>query len=204
MTYSALNERSVPFYLYRFRQFTRRVQSLTQQVAPPLLEKRPDENSWTIAECLSHIVNTNQSYLKPLEKAFDEEGPATEGEKEYESGFHHRFWMRWFIWLMEPPARLHFKAPGKFKPAARISAEDAIAQLFQVEEKIIRLIENHARTNWSAVKHAHPVVPFLKLNASETLSLLETHQRRHLQQAIEIHRKLLLDSQAPPQRSIFD
>lgn len=204
MTYSALNERSVPFYLYRFRQFVHRLQSFTQHVDKPLLEKRPDDSSWTIAECFSHIVNTDHSYLAPLEKAIDEQSDAHKRVKDYETGFHQRFWIRWFIWLMEPPARLHFKAPRKFGPERGISAGNAIEQLFQVEKEIIELIKNHERMDWSAVKHSHPIIPLLKLNASETLSLLEAHQRRHLQQAIEIHRKLLLDYQTLPHRTIFD
>jgi len=197
MTYSALNERSVPFYLYRFRQFKHRIRSFTRSIDDELMEQRPRHTSWTIAECLDHIAQTNFSYLSPLQRAIQEHATEYMLDEEEETGFHQRFWMRWFIWLMEPPFHLHFKAPSMFKPETDIHTKQALHELMEAEDEVIHLLEEHPKLNWGAVKHPHPVLPFFKLNASETLSLMEAHQRRHLHQAIEIHRQLLLMNASP-------
>ena len=74
---------------------------------------RPEEDRWSVGECLDHLVRAGEIYLETLdeviEEAWDEDRTASGGYRPGPVG-------RWVVRLLEPPPGLKVPAPGMIRP----------------------------------------------------------------------------------------
>jgi len=63
-----------------------------------LWRRRPE--SWSVAECLDHLVLSGRSYLAPIDRALAERGGR---DRTGVPPFRHPWFSRWFVSTFEPP-----------------------------------------------------------------------------------------------------
>lgn len=143
------------------------------------LARRPADGSWSIAECLDHLVTTNRSYLRKMGRVIAENAPQSARPQ-----FRHTLAGRWMRRMMEPPVKRRLRAPQKFRPASeRRPAAETLAEFLAVQDELIAFSRSAAELDVAKVKFSSPVTRLLRLNLWDALNIIAAHERRHLWQA---------------------
>ena len=143
------------------------------------LARRPADGSWSIAECLDHLVATNRSYLRKMGRAVAANAPQSARPR-----FRHTLAGGWMRRMMEPPVRRRLPAPRKFRPAPeRRPAAERLAEFLAVQDELIAFSRSAAELDVAKIKFSSPVTRLLRLNLWDALTIIAAHERRHLWQA---------------------
>ena len=73
---------------------------------------RPTPHTWSAADCIRHLVATNERYIRNFEQVISSAPPAKQGR----SLHRHSLTGRMMKWAMEPPVRKKFRSPRVFLP----------------------------------------------------------------------------------------
>ncbi len=166
------------------------LESITTGLSPEQFNWRPETGRWSIGECIGHLNIVNAGDLAPLRAAI-ESGRARglTGEGQYRYGYLSRK----FIASMDVPVKNKFKAPKSYLPPGNAEPETAIAEYARVGAELRKLAVSANGLNLARVKTEMPALPrplrlFVKMALGARLTLLTTHDRRHLWQAEQVRR----------------
>ena len=144
------------------------------------LNWKPDADSWSVAQCLDHLINSNRSY----DPAFD---LILKGA--YRKTFMHRlpflpgFFSRILIKAVSPDARRKLKAPGLAQPSSS-SIDPQIIELFVTNQREtlakMKLLEDRDPAEMIITSPFLSVAVYSLLDA---FRLMVAHSRRHFDQA---------------------
>ena len=147
----------------------------------------PNPATWSVAQCLEHLNNTARSYLPML----DEGIAAAKRWGVYGTGpFRYRWFSRFFVKQMEPPARRRFKAPAVFAPAPQSAPQRKRTEIeagfrgYQVQ-----FVDRLRQANGVDLKKARvqsPANRWVRLDLGAGFALMAAHERRHLWQARQL------------------
>jgi DinB superfamily len=139
---------------------------------------RPDERSWSVAQCLDHLNVANRVYLEPMRRAVDEgRGSSRRGP------IQPRTLERWFIRSLEPPPRLRLPAPGKIVPAAHKSRAEVGEEWTRLQEQLQSLLTEAAPLDLNKTRFVNPFIPLVRFSVGTGFLVIDAHERRHLLQA---------------------
>lgn len=192
--------------LRRLRAELRKAREEARSVAAGLSRRqtwwRPEPGSWSVGECLDHLVRTGEAYLPDIDRALAE---ARDGGLEAEGPFSRGFLGRWLVRGMEPPPGFGIPAPQAFLPrrvrsgrpgAGRSpgagSAADApdgdppLPRFVSLQGRLERRLEEAEGLDLETVHVPFPVAPLLRINLFAGFAYLAAHQRRHLWQARQV------------------
>ena len=138
--------------------------------------------SWSVAQCLDHLVIMNRMYVKALQDAVANNRDQLEPRKVpiQPSGWFTRL----FIGYEEPPPKIKLPAPKKISPPSQLTG--AVVEEFRGAAEGVRRFRAPVGRNRSrrpAVKD--PLFP-LHLTADTQLLIIAAHNRRHLWQAEKV------------------
>jgi hypothetical protein len=155
-----------------------RATALARGLTAEQLNWRPSVASWSIGQCLQHLLVTNEVYLSPMASALA--GQTHSPIQEITPGWFGRWFIRNYI---EPsPATKHAKAPQKIAPAQHI--EPAVIDKFvRSNEQVRDLIRRASAYDVNRVRFKNPFIPLLRFTVGTGLLIITTHERRHLLQA---------------------
>ena|SRR5215207_504331 len=94
----------------------RRAQALVADLDDASLNWRPDDRSWSTAQCLDHLNVADRIYLEAMRPTIEDarrEGKARRGP------IRPGWFERWFVANLEPPPKRKLSAPKKIIPALR-------------------------------------------------------------------------------------
>ncbi|MBO0726181.1 MAG: DinB family protein [Blastocatellia bacterium] len=147
---------------------------------PEQLNWKPAADSWSVAQCLDHLISSNQSYDPVFDRIL---------KGEYRKTFLHRlpflpaFMGRTLIKAMAPDAARKFKAPAASQPSSS-SIDPQIVERFVAHQRALlakmRLVEDRAPAE---IIITSPFVSVVIYSLLDAFRLLVTHERRHLAQA---------------------
>jgi len=146
---------------------------------------RPDQASWSIGQCLSHLNIVDGQDLAPIREAI------AGGKSRQLSGdgpFTYGFFSRQFVTSMEPPAKRKFKAPKNYVPPEEPDPQATLAEFRRISKDLRALAQSAAGLHLARVKTSMPALPpllraFVKMPLGARLELITAHDRRHLWQA---------------------
>ena len=147
---------------------------------------RPDERSWSVAQCLDHLNAGNRYYLEAMGIAVEEaqrknasrRGPIQPGPFE-----------RWFIRSMGPQRR-RLPAPRKIVPAARKSRAEVGEEWTSIQAGLRDLLYTAAPLDLNRTRFVNPFISLLRFNVGTGFLVIEAHERRHLLQARNVVAKM--------------
>ncbi len=160
-----------------------RLKDLVTPLSDRQIYWRPQYDTWSILDILFHINTTNQNYLENIGKKLT---AAQKSEKPLAQNAQWTFLGRFFLYLMEPPHRLRFKAPSKLVRGISLSREEIFNQFQQTHVGINALLKEAPHYDLSKLRFYTPATRRLSWNFVEIVSLLAAHERRHLWQAERI------------------
>jgi hypothetical protein len=151
---------------------------------------RPEAGRWSIGECVSHLNIVNAGDLTPLRTAIESgraRGLTGSGP------FSYGFFTQKFIAGMDVPVKKKFKAPKSYLPPDNAEPRSAIAEYARVSAELRKLAVSANGLDLARVKTEMPALPrplrlFVKIALGARLTLLTTHDRRHLWQAEQVRR----------------
>jgi hypothetical protein len=161
---------------------TRNFSHLSEEV----LNAGKSNGNWSIAQCLQHIIKTNQSYFPALEKVANGNHSPT-------------FWQKLSPLTKTISSNLtkelgvhitrKFKSPRLFLPVKGTIAtnvvDDLTKNLYVLKGIMAKIEEENKLSNVIS----SPVSPLITLTVGSALNMLVGHSERHLRQAMALHLK---------------
>jgi hypothetical protein len=165
----------------------RDARALLEEADEERFNRRPDQRSWSVAQCLDHLNVGNRVYLEPMRNALDaarskgasRRGPVQPG-----------FFERWFIRTMGPQSRRRLPAPRKIVPAASKTKAEVRDEWTRVQAQVRDLLQEAAPLDLNATRFVNPFLPLVRFSVGTGFLVIEAHQRRHLRQARQVLARL--------------
>ena len=159
------------------------VRSFVNAFNPQQLNWKPDEKSWSMAQCLDHIIISDQQYFAGIKRAIELTSSSQLTEKK---PFRPSLFGRWFAHMMKPGSFFKFKTFPVFQPSARTEGKKVLEDFVRHEQELLVLIKKCDGWDIQSVKLRSPVHSFFKFSLGECFAVLVNHQMRHLVQAKRI------------------
>lgn len=137
---------------------------------------RPKPDSWSAAECLTHLTLTTEMLVPVWRAALaDARASGLTGQGPFKMDLAGRI----TNWVLQPPPRIRVKAPPILQPVA---AGDVLSGFLASQAQLLDAVSDSAGLALDRIKVA-PVGPRVRYNLWASFQVAETHQRRHLLQA---------------------
>lgn len=149
---------------------------------------KPSPKSWSIAECLQHILIANNLYLKDINKKIEKAEVRT-----IEHPIHLSWMGRIFLLFVDPRYKWKIKAPKIFKPINEHKVTDGgqvLKEYLKLQEDIIATAHKAAGYDHANTYTKSPLSRFLRFNIGEQFYIMMRHEKRHLNQAERVKLKL--------------
>lgn len=152
-------------------------------ISPEQLNWKPSPESWSIAQCLDHLIITDSSYYPALEKI--REGTYKMNGWERYSPFTSLCGRIMKDRLKERVTK-KMTAPRVFQPAASEIKLDIIEQYHKNLDAFIRYVSNCRKIDIDKTIITSPAIKIVTYNLRDAFSFLIQHEHRHINQAITI------------------
>jgi hypothetical protein len=144
---------------------------------------RPDEHSWSVAQCLDHLNAASRAYLPPMRTAVERARRAgSAGRGPLRPGVVGR----WFVATLEPPPKRRLPAPKKIVPAARKARAEVMAEWEKLQAEVKALLAESAGFDLNGTRFVNPFLPLVRFSLATGFQVIAAHQRRHLWQAARV------------------
>ncbi|HKX31509.1 MAG TPA: DinB family protein [Blastocatellia bacterium] len=143
----------------------------------------PEPGRWSIAECLEHLNITARLYFPLLIQTINEaraNGISSQGP------FRYSWLGNWFVRSAEPPPKIKFKAPKRYRPLPGLTISEVWPAFLVFQDRLLELINRANGVDLARVKIQLPTMSFIKLGLGQALGLITAHERRHLWQARQV------------------
>lgn len=147
------------------------------------LNWKPDEQNWSIGQCLDHLIVTNRLEFPAVENALL-------------GNYRNPFWSRVpfapdvfgkaAIYLFKPENRRKFKAPKSFQPSQSELGQNIVADFVAHQRKLIELFERSRNKDLRKTKIVSPVSDLITYSLRDAFQVLIVHEQRHFRQAERI------------------
>lgn len=164
-----------------------KAEQLTADLSQEEFNHKLSPGTWSVGECLAHLNVTNELYAGNIANAV---GQGRSAGKLGHGPFRPSLLERAFIWMLEPPVRLRFKAPAAFSPPSELDKAEVLARWRHTHIQLLALAEASRDLHLSAIKVQSPVNSRLKLSLGATFAVTAAHDRRHLWQAQRVKHQL--------------
>jgi hypothetical protein len=153
-----------------------RIRGAASGLAPDALSRRPPAAGWSIAEVLEHLIISADSYLKPLRTLAKQEGnrPA-KSDAMWKPSLMGGLLAQSLRNPRKMPTAKAYKPPPSPRPRV-------LDEFVQRQEQVGRLIAASSTMDWQRVRMSSPVIPILRMNFGDALTILVVHAERHAAQ----------------------
>lgn len=148
------------------------------------LNWKPDEKSWSVGQCLDHLITTHSLYFPLFERL--EQGSFRQSFWERHSpwsGYFGRFLIR----SLRPENKKKMKTTARAQPSASQIDERVVERYCKHQAELI----NHLRRiptgiDPAKIVIASPLLAFVTYSLDDCLTILVVHVQRHLGQASRV------------------
>jgi uncharacterized damage-inducible protein DinB len=144
------------------------------------LNWKPNEKSWSIAQCLEHLIVTNKLEFPAVENALKE-------------NYKNPFWSKipflsdvfgkTAIYLFKPQNQRKFKAPKSFQPSKSRFSETIVQDFVAHQQELVEIFERSRDLDLRKTKIISPISEFITYSLMDAFQLLTVHEQRHFGQA---------------------
>jgi hypothetical protein len=163
------------------RMISEEVKAKFSHISFDLLNYRPGKYQWSIAECFDHLIVTKNQYIPRIESEL-ETVKKTNPAGEFKSTMGGRL----ILYSVNPENRKKTKAPRMYRPEIKLYTKEVIKFFLDQNNRIYKLITDCKGYNISEIKINSPVTRLIKLNLGDCFQIINSHDRRHINQAFRI------------------
>ncbi len=159
------------------------VDQLFGELSGRQLNWKSEPSAWSIAQCLEHLIITNQLEFPAIRDAI---------RPEYDNPFWSRFPLlpaifgRIMIWLFATESRRRVKAPKMFQPSQSELPKDIVKDFIGHQREVVDLLKQCSRLDIDRIRIVSPVSNFITYSLRDAFRVLVGHEQRHLRQAIRV------------------
>lgn len=149
-------------------------------LTPAQLNWKPDEKSWSIGQCLEHLIITNELEFPAIKDAFG---------KNYRNPFWSKIpflsniFGRTAIYIFSPKNPRKIKAPRDFRPSSSEIGRNIVGDFAAHQREVIELFEESEKLDVEKTKIVSPVGSFITYSLIDAFRVLIVHEERHFRQA---------------------
>lgn len=147
------------------------------------LNWKSSAQSWSIAQCLDHLLMSHHSYFPTLKKIIA-------------GNYRMNFWERWSPFtslcgrllkqqLQEQPKK-KFKAPKKIQPSASEIKMDILERYYKNLNSFLEYISNCNQVDIDKTIITSPTLTMVTYSLRDAFQFLMQHEHRHINQAIRV------------------
>lgn len=144
---------------------------------------KPSQKNWSIAECVDHLIVTNNLYLKEFEKQFSEKKVTTDCSK---TEVKHKWLSKYIIKSVDPSNSKKSNTFAVFMPASSNHSKNVFDDFYDLQKRLINLVRFAEDLNLNEYVMSSPAVKIVKETFSDVLEIIHLHDRRHFNQAEKI------------------
>ncbi len=170
-------------YYRQVEEIKRDAEGLVSGLSEAQFNWRPAAGGWSIGECLEHLNMTARLYWPIFAQAINHaraHGWLSKGP--YKQGWLGKLMVR----SAEPPVKLKFKAPRRFRPPADQPISHVYPQFITFQDRLLDLIREANGVDLGRPKIQSPVTKLVTLTLGQGFGLITAHERRHLWQARQV------------------
>jgi hypothetical protein len=159
---------------------TNRARVLIETTEGRLFTVRPNQGSWSAAECLGHLTLSSKAFMPVLTDAV-----AEARNRGLQSAAPPKMDVlgRLLRWFMEPPIRSRFKTSAPFVPQSTRAKAQAFAEFTSLQTQLLSLVRSAQGLDLARVRIVSPFDKRIRYNVWSAFYILTAHERRHLWQA---------------------
>ncbi|MEM6346270.1 MAG: DinB family protein [Bacteroidota bacterium] len=136
--------------------------------------------SWSIAQCLDHLITTNKLYFPILTAAQNAQPPQNIFSRlKLFSGFFGRTLRK----QLGAEVISKSKSPKNFRPTASDLSTDIVSNFLRHQETLIAQFEALPERDFKNMMMISPAAAFVTYSLEDALYILTGHEERHLGQA---------------------
>ncbi|MBD3258030.1 hypothetical protein GF377_06320 [candidate division GN15 bacterium] len=181
-------EPEIRAFINVFDQFKADVDEMVAEMDRDAFNRRPDETSWSVAECIDHLSRTAEVGVGKLDEAIEK------GQRRGTTGsgpFRYGWLSRWLVrQASEYPPKLKAKAPKNMRPRTNLDIDKAVAEFKRWQEEYIARVKAANGLDLRRVKAVSAVTKLVRMPLGAFFQFYAGHQRRHMLQAKDIRKRL--------------
>lgn len=181
--------------LYRLEQVSRDAHDSFFNLTNEQIMWKPDNVSWSIGECLQHLILTDESYYTQVQAVLT---------KQYRRPFLSylpflaKFWGKLALKSVQPVVGTPLMAPAIFSKGKELNPTTIVREFEVHVGQLTQLIRETDHFNHQKIYFRSPVFKGIIYPLSDTLILMANHHERHLNQALRVFN----DSRFPKSKSV--
>ena len=143
----------------------------------------PENGSWSIGQCLSHIIKTNEAYFPEVKKNLSE-------------GYRMKFWEKYspfstsigksMLTHLGADIKKKFKTPKIFSPNSKFTSTALFPAFSNHQKSMVELYQSFEKKSSYNSNITSPASKLITLPVSDLLKILVAHEQRHIKQAINV------------------
>jgi hypothetical protein len=150
------------------------------RMKPRELNWRSSDEEWSIAQCLEHLILINSSYFPLIEKLAREGYRPSRKER---LPLLPKLFGRMILHAVRPRGGRKYKTTDKFKPNRADIDSQIVTKFITHQKELLAHIESIRGLDLKNTIITSPVVGFATYSLFDTLKILVSHEKRHLEQA---------------------
>jgi hypothetical protein len=174
------SDMSLPELLTEADAVARDVQSTFGHLTAEQLNWKPNAGSWSVAQCLDHLITINGPMLAGIAQALDRTKPARFLERlPFWSGLCGRIMVKALV----PGGARKFKAPPKGQPSTSKLAPQIVGHFVSHQQEVIGKMKTLQNLQLEKIRMTSPFASFITYNLLDACRIIVVHERRHFAQA---------------------
>jgi DinB superfamily len=154
----------------------------------------PRLGKWSVVENLAHLRTTTEVFLPAVDSALEASkimGLRSEGP------FALSPFGRLIVWRMDARPVIKMRAPKLLRPRLLSAATSELEHFLTSQAALRQRIAEASGLDLTAWRFASPVASYFRLNLLEFFSAFNAHSRRHICQANDVRKALLVGTERP-------
>jgi hypothetical protein len=144
------------------------------------LNWKPTPESWSIGQCLDHLIKTNLPYIPTIEAVKTSSWRPTLWQR---MPVLPRMMGKLVAGAVSPQAARKLKSPGKFQPASSNVGADVVKTFLNTQRNLLDIMRSTASLDLTGIIISSPVASFVIYSLLDGYRIISNHEQRHLAQA---------------------
>jgi uncharacterized damage-inducible protein DinB len=147
------------------------------------LNWKPAPTSWSIAQCLEHLIKSHTAYIPILNKI---------SSGNYKMSFWEKFspftstWGKFFKTQLQEVPKRKYKSAKKIKPSASEMGFEIVDTYYQSLDDFLESISHCKLVDLDKTIITSPFISAVTYNLRDVFQFLVQHEHRHINQAIRV------------------
>lgn len=171
-----------------WQAFATDLQTISDEVAKQFgtlsteqLNWKPNTDTWSIAQCLEHLIIINKAYFDTFDKIIKDEKEFSFWES---LPVLPSFFGKMLIKQLQPSNTQKYKTVEQMLPSSSTLSDDIIEQFLAHQQQLINYVGQLNEVAHTKIILTSPVASFVTYNLADAMAIITIHEQRHYQQAL--------------------